>query len=74
MRCGSYFCSQLQALHVDLVKFLLTILGSPLQGVKNASGTKAQLVKALKSMLTDVNYGEQVRSGLVWNFMRYVNE
>lgn len=59
---------------MDLVKFLLTILGSPLQGVKNASGTKAQLVKALKSMLTDVNYGEQVRCGLIWNFVHHVND
>ena len=44
-----------------MVKFLLTILDSPLTGVKNASGTKAQIVKALKAMLRDLNYGEQVR-------------
>lgn len=63
-----------QALRVDLVKFLLTILDSPLTGVKNASGTKAQIVKALKAMLKDLNYGEQVNQILeaspIWSSFR----
>ena len=45
---------------MDLVPFLLNVLNNPLAGVKNASGTKAQIVKALKAMLKDLNYGEQV--------------
>ena len=45
---------------MDLVKFLLTVLDSPLSNVKNSSGAKAQIVKALKSMLRDLSYGEQV--------------
>lgn len=49
-----------QALRVDLIKFLLVVLDSPLPGVKNASGAKAQIVKALKSMLKDLTFGEQV--------------
>jgi len=42
------------------VKFLLVVLDSPLPNVKNASGAKAQIVKALKSMLRDLTSGEQV--------------
>lgn len=49
-----------QAVRSDLIKFLLNILDSPLTGIKNSSGTKAQIVKALKAMIRDTNYGEQV--------------
>lgn len=63
-----------QALRVDLVKFLLVVLDSPLPTVKNASGAKAQIVKALKSMLKDLTYGEQVNTILeaspIWSSFR----
>ena len=50
-----------QAVRVELVQFLLTILDSLLSEVKNPSGTKAQIVKALKAMCRDLNQGEQVK-------------
>lgn len=51
-----------QALRVDLVPYLLRLLeGIGLETLDNPSATKAQIVKALKSMTRSLHYGEQVR-------------
>lgn len=53
----------LQALRVELVPYLLKLLeGEGLETVDNPSATKAQIVKALKSMTRSLQYGEQVRN------------
>lgn len=51
----------MQALRVDLVPYLLKLLeGVGLETLDNPSATKAQIVKALKSMTRSLQYGEQV--------------
>lgn len=55
------FCVCVQALRVDLVPYLLKLLeGIGLETLENPSATKAQIVKALKSMTRSLQYGEQV--------------
>ncbi|XP_069504815.1 dnaJ homolog subfamily C member 13 isoform X2 [Ambystoma mexicanum] len=50
-----------QALKVDLVPYLLRLLeGQGLENLDSPSATKAQIVKALKSMMRSLQYGEQV--------------
>ncbi|XP_026537495.1 dnaJ homolog subfamily C member 13 isoform X2 [Notechis scutatus] len=50
-----------QALKADLVPYLLKLLeGVGLENLENPSATKAQIVKALKSMTRSLQYGEQV--------------
>uniref|UniRef100_A0A3P9HA59 DnaJ heat shock protein family (Hsp40) member C13 n=1 Tax=Oryzias latipes TaxID=8090 RepID=A0A3P9HA59_ORYLA len=61
-----------QALRVDLVPYLLKLLeGVGLETIENPSATKAQIVKALKSMTRSLQYGEQVNEILskssVWS-------
>ncbi|KAI1902089.1 hypothetical protein AGOR_G00041120 [Albula goreensis] len=61
-----------QALRVGLVPYLLQLLeGVGLETLENVSATKAQIVKALKSMTRSLQYGEQVNEILsrstVWN-------
>ncbi|MCJ8745660.1 hypothetical protein PDJAM_G00132750 [Pangasius djambal] len=49
-----------QALRVELVPYLLKLLeGVGLETLDNPSATKAQIVKALKSMTRSLQYGEQ---------------
>lgn len=61
-----------QALRVELVPYLLRLLeGIGLETLDNPSATKAQIVKALKSMTRSLQYGEQVNEILgkstVWS-------
>ncbi|KAJ8336734.1 hypothetical protein SKAU_G00379540 [Synaphobranchus kaupii] len=50
-----------QALRVGLVPYLLQLLeGVGLETLENPSATKAQIVKAIKSMTRSLQYGEQV--------------
>ena len=49
-----------QALNCDLVPFLLSLLESPLEFISNPSGTKAHIVKTLKSMARSLVHGEKV--------------
>uniref|UniRef100_A0A4W4F3A4 J domain-containing protein n=1 Tax=Electrophorus electricus TaxID=8005 RepID=A0A4W4F3A4_ELEEL len=61
-----------QALRVELVPYLLKLLeGVGLETLENPSATKAQIVKALKSMTRSLQYGEQVNEILsrssVWS-------
>jgi len=50
-----------QALKVELVPYLLKLLeGIGLETLDNPSATKAQIVKALKSMTRSLQFGEQV--------------
>uniref|UniRef100_A0A1A8JGA7 DnaJ (Hsp40) homolog, subfamily C, member 13 n=1 Tax=Nothobranchius kuhntae TaxID=321403 RepID=A0A1A8JGA7_NOTKU len=61
-----------QALRVELVPYLLRLLeGIGLETLENPSATKAQIVKALKSMTRSLQYGEQVNEILakssVWS-------
>uniref|UniRef100_A0A8C7UDY3 J domain-containing protein n=1 Tax=Oncorhynchus mykiss TaxID=8022 RepID=A0A8C7UDY3_ONCMY len=61
-----------QALRVELVPYLLRLLeGIGLETLDNPSATKAQIVKALKSMTRSLHYGEQVNEILnrstVWS-------
>ncbi|XP_056440183.1 dnaJ homolog subfamily C member 13-like [Gadus chalcogrammus] len=61
-----------QALRVELVPYLLKLLeGIGLETLDNPSATKAQIVKALKSMSRSLQYGEQVNEILarssVWS-------
>ncbi|XP_033855901.3 dnaJ homolog subfamily C member 13 isoform X1 [Acipenser ruthenus] len=50
-----------QALRVELVPYLLRLLeGIGLETLDNPAATKAQIVKALKSMTRSLQYGEQV--------------
>uniref|UniRef100_A0A2D4PC99 DnaJ homologue subfamily C GRV2/DNAJC13 N-terminal domain-containing protein n=7 Tax=Micrurus TaxID=8634 RepID=A0A2D4PC99_MICSU len=50
-----------QALKADLVPYLLKLLeGVGLENLESPSATKAQIVKALKSMSRSLQYGEQV--------------
>ncbi|XP_044264022.1 dnaJ homolog subfamily C member 13 [Tribolium madens] len=51
-----------QALDVDFVQFLLTLLEGRLEIIDNPAMTKAQIVKALKSMSRSLLYGERVTS------------
>lgn len=53
--------TDLKALRVELVPYLLKLLeGIGLETLENPSATKAQIVKALKSMTRSLQYGEQV--------------
>lgn len=55
----------MQALKADLVPYLLKLLeGVGLENLESPSATKAQIVKALKSMSRSLQYGEQVSAGL----------
>lgn len=46
---------------MELVPYLLKLLeGIGLETLENPSATKAQIVKALKSMTRSLQYGEQV--------------
>ncbi|XP_028605985.2 dnaJ homolog subfamily C member 13 isoform X3 [Podarcis muralis] len=61
-----------QALKVELVPYLLRLLeGVGLENLESPSATKAQIVKALKSMSRSLQYGEQVNEILsrssVWS-------
>ncbi|XP_073797395.1 dnaJ homolog subfamily C member 13 isoform X1 [Danio rerio] len=61
-----------QALRVELVPYLLKLLeGVGLETLENPSATKAQIVKALKSMMRSLQFGEQVNEILsrssVWS-------
>ncbi|XP_033022077.1 dnaJ homolog subfamily C member 13 isoform X3 [Lacerta agilis] len=61
-----------QALKVELVPYLLRLLeGVGLENLDSPSATKAQIVKALKSMSRSLQYGEQVNEILsrssVWS-------
>uniref|UniRef100_A0A803SPR7 DnaJ heat shock protein family (Hsp40) member C13 n=1 Tax=Anolis carolinensis TaxID=28377 RepID=A0A803SPR7_ANOCA len=61
-----------QALKADLVPYLLKLLeGVGLENLDSPSATKAQIVKALKSMTRSLQYGEQVNEILsrssVWS-------
>lgn len=61
-----------QALKADLVPYLLKLLeGIGLENLESPSATKAQIVKALKSMSRSLQYGEQVNDILsrssVWS-------
>lgn len=49
-----------QAINCDLILFLLSLLGSPMEYIPNPSGTKAHIVKALKSMTKSLAYGDKV--------------
>lgn len=49
-----------QALDVDLVPFLLELLEGRLEVPDNPAKTKAQIVKALKSMSKSLLYGDRV--------------
>lgn len=51
-----------QALDVDFVPFLLGLLEGRLEVIENPAMTKAQIVKALKSMCASSLYGERVSS------------
>lgn len=51
-----------QALDVEFVQFLLTLLEGRLDIIDNPAMTKAQIVKALKSMSRSLLYGERVVS------------
>lgn len=51
-----------QALDADFVQFLLTLLETRLELTENPAMTKAQIVKALKSMSRSLLYGEKVNS------------
>ena len=54
-----------QALTAELPQFLLTLLESPLEECDSPAAAKAQIVKALKSMETDLSNGEVVRTGVL---------
>lgn len=49
-----------QALHHELVAFLLRVLETGADGCENPSATKAQIVKALKAMQTSLLHGQAV--------------
>ncbi|XP_023012432.2 receptor mediated endocytosis 8 isoform X1 [Leptinotarsa decemlineata] len=51
-----------QALDVEFVQFLLSLLEARLDLVDNPAMTKAQIVKALKSMSRNLLYGDKVSS------------
>ena len=51
----------LQAIRVELVQYLVSLLEAVLHDVKNPAGCKAQIVKALKSMTRDLAHGGEVR-------------
>lgn len=53
-----WFC--FQAIRTDLVPFLLKLLEGGLETLDKPAATKAQIVKALKSMQRSFQYGEQV--------------
>ena len=49
-----------QALTAELPQFLLTLLESPMEECDSPAAAKAQIVKALKAMTTDLASGEVV--------------
>lgn len=51
-----------QALDADFVQFLLNLLEARLELTENPAMTKAQIVKALKSMSRSLMYGDKVNS------------
>ena len=57
-----------QALKYELIQYLLQLLEGSLQ-VPNQAAVKAQIVKALKAMLRDLQLGEQVCSFVVIYFL-----
>eukprot|EP00795_Rhopilema_esculentum_P013369 gene13369-4225_t len=63
-----------QAIRVDLVQYLLSLLDVPLRDVKNPAGCKAQIVKTLKSMARDLSHGGEVNAILegsqIWSSYR----
>ena len=46
---------------VEMVQFLVRLLDTGLESLKNPAATKAQIVKALKAMTTSLKYGEKVK-------------
>ncbi|KJE90900.1 DnaJ domain-containing protein RME-8 [Capsaspora owczarzaki ATCC 30864] len=64
-------CLVVQAIQMDLVGFLLTLLGPGLENIEAAAAIKAQVVKALKQMTTDITHGADVEQLLakseIWN-------
>lgn len=63
-----------QAIRTDLVPFLLKLLEGGLETLDKPAATKAQIVKALKSMQRSFQYGEQITNILdkspVWREYR----
>jgi len=63
-----------QAVRVELVPYLVSLLDGPLRDVKNPAGCKAQIVKTLKSMTRDLSNGAEVNeildSSQVWSSYR----
>ena len=57
-RLNIVFC--FQALSVELVTFMVRLLETGLESVPKASSAKAHIVRALKSMLKSLKYGEEV--------------
>lgn len=53
-----------QALEVDFIQFLLNLLEERLELIDNPAMTKAQIVKALKSMTRSLLYGDRVAAVL----------
>ncbi|KAF7280153.1 hypothetical protein GWI33_006329 [Rhynchophorus ferrugineus] len=53
-----------QALDVDFIPFLLSLLEARLEIIENPAMTKAQIVKALKSMGKSLLYGDRVNAVL----------
>lgn len=51
-----------QALEVEFVQFLLNLLEARLELIDNPAMTKAQIVKALKSMSRSLMYGDKINS------------
>ena len=49
-------------MEAELVSYLLNLLGNDLDICKNSASTKAQIVKALKSMAKNLTYGEKITS------------
>lgn len=53
-----------QALDADLISYLVGLLDGRLDGVEGSARAKAQIVKALKTMSSNVSYGSLVQSQL----------
>ncbi|XP_023317683.1 dnaJ homolog subfamily C member 13 isoform X2 [Trichogramma pretiosum] len=49
-----------QALEAEMVSYLLNILENESSYIENSAATKAQIVKALKSMAKSISYGDKV--------------
>ena len=57
--------SPYQALNYELVQYLLSLLDGALKEVENPAATKAQIVKALKAMLRDLQHGDEVGANII---------